>query len=76
MFPLVTAVKVTPPDAVAVKVITSAMEYTGVAIVTLFEPIPILPVRTPDSVPLPVALLRVIVVALARLEGFPFTSCD
>src|ERR1039457_4432892 len=59
MFPLVTAVKVTPPDAVAVNVIVSDLEYTGVAIVTLLAPIPMLPVSVPLNVPAPVALLKV-----------------
>ena len=69
MFPLVTAVRVTPPEAVAVKVITSAIEYTGVAIVTLFAPIPMLPATTPDRVPPPEPLPSVIVVAFARFDG-------
>jgi hypothetical protein len=71
MFPLVTAVKVTPPDAVAVNVIVSDLEYNGVEIVTLLAPLPMLPVSVPLSVPPPVALLKVIVVALARFAGLP-----
>ena len=76
MSPLVTGVRATPPDAVAVNVIVSAFEYTGVDIVTLLAPIPILPVRTPLNVPPPVALLRVMVVALPRFDEFPLASWD
>jgi len=76
MLPLVTAVRLTPPDAVAVKVITSALEYIGVAIVTLFVPLTILPVKVPLKVPPPVAMLKVIVVVLDTFATLPYASCD
>ena len=54
----------------AVKVIVSAFEYTGVEIVTLFALVAMLPVKVPLKVPPPLALLNVIVVVLVGLDGF------
>ena len=76
ILPLVTAVSVFPPEAVAVRVMTSAMEYTGVEIVTLLLPFGIVPVSVPLRVPPPVALDKVIVVPEVTFAGFPLGSCD
>jgi hypothetical protein len=77
MFPLVTGGKpVIPAVGVAVKVIVSAAEYTGVEIVTLFKPLEIVPVSVPLNVPLPVALVSVIVVSLVTFAGVLAESCD
>ena len=76
ILPLVTAVNVFPPEAVAVRVMTSAMEYTGVEIVTLLLPFGIVPVSVPLRVPPPVALDKVIVVPEVTLDEFPLASCD
>ena len=77
MFPLVTVVRlVSPVVAVAVSVIVSDLEYTGVEIVTLVALVPMLPASVPLRVPPPVALLNVIVVVLVGLDGLPFASWD
>jgi len=77
MFPLVTAVKlVSPAVAVAVNVIVSDFEYTGVEIVTLLALVAMVPVSVPLNVPPPLALLKVIVVVLVGLEGLLLASCD
>ena len=44
--------------------------------VTLLPLVEMVPVSTPLSVPLPVALLSVMVVLLDGLVGLPFASCD
>jgi hypothetical protein len=73
----VTAVKpVIPAVAVAVNVITSAFEYTGVEIVILVPAVVIIPVKVPLKEPEPVATLKVMVVLLVGLVGVPLASCD
>jgi hypothetical protein len=75
MLPLVTGVNDMPAVAEAVNVIVSALEYTGVEMVTLFEPVEMTPVSVPLNEPPPEALLSVMVVSLVTFLGVPPESC-
>ena len=72
MSPLVSAVNpVIPSVGVAVKVIVSDFEYTGVEIVTSVPPMGMMPVSVPLSVPPPEAWLKVTVVSLDTGRAVP-----